>query len=207
MKITKLHLILLAGIAVVVGLYIYQIRLEQKRLVEIAERAAVAREAERKRAEEERKRAEEALAALTVQKEDLAVQAVAVAGEYWKLAKKAGKDVSVGQETLRQAKEKLRQEDFEAARTMARNSIDEFKAAGPAKTARPARPARPSKRYYTVRSGDSLWKIAKMPRHYGRGAQWPVIWRANQNKIPDFDLIYPRQVLLIPKIKERTSSR
>jgi Uncharacterized protein containing LysM domain len=206
-KITKLHLVLLAGIAVVVGLYVYQIRLEQKRLAEIAERAAVAREAERKRAEEERERAEEALAALAVQKKDLAVQAVAVAGEYWKIAKKAGRDVSVGQETLRQAKEKLRQEDFEAARAMARDSIDEFKAAGPART---VKPARPSKRYYTVRSGDSLWKIAKMPRHYGRGALWPVIWRANQDKIPDFDLIYPRQVLFIPKTaakQERTSSR
>jgi nucleoid-associated protein YgaU len=50
-----------------------------------------------------------------------------------------------------------------------------------------------------VRRGDSLWAIAKMPRHYGRGAFWTKIWRANEKKIPDFDIIYPRQVLLIPK--------
>ncbi|MHB9154903.1 MAG: LysM peptidoglycan-binding domain-containing protein [Endomicrobiales bacterium] len=188
MRITKLHLMLLAIIAVILGLYVYQIQQEKKRLQEIAS-AATAREEERKRAQEEKRRAEEEQRAqeTLAQKQDLAVQAVAVAGEYRLLAKKEGKDVSRGQETLRQAKEYLGRQDFEAAWEMARRSIDEFKNAPQLVL------------HYRIRRGDSLWKIAQMPRHYGRGSQWPRIWRANQKKIPDFDLVYPRQVLLIPK--------
>ena len=51
---------------------------------------------------------------------------------------------------------------------------------------------------YTVKRGDCLWNIAKMSEHYGRGAMWVDIWRANEKKIPDFDVIYRGQKLVIP---------
>jgi uncharacterized YkwD family protein len=46
---------------------------------------------------------------------------------------------------------------------------------------------------YTVKPGDSLWKIAQK-YHVG----WPEIWQANRSKIKDPRLIYPGQVLTIP---------
>lgn len=48
---------------------------------------------------------------------------------------------------------------------------------------------------YTVVRGDSLWAIAAMPSVYGNPYQWPLIYKANSDKIKDADLIYPGQVL------------
>lgn len=50
---------------------------------------------------------------------------------------------------------------------------------------------------YIVVKGDCLWKIAK--KFYGSGAQYPRIYNANKDKIRDPNLIYPGQVLTIPK--------
>ncbi len=50
---------------------------------------------------------------------------------------------------------------------------------------------------YTVRSGDSLSKIAR--RHYGDAKEWTRIYEANQELIgKDPDLIQPGQVLVLP---------
>ena len=53
--------------------------------------------------------------------------------------------------------------------------------------------------FYTVKRGDSLSKIAK--HYYGNAMKYPVIFEANREVIKDPDLIYPGQVLRIPKIK------
>jgi nucleoid-associated protein YgaU len=53
-----------------------------------------------------------------------------------------------------------------------------------------------SERRYTVKSGDSLSKIAK--QHYGDGNQWRRIYDANRDKIKNPDLIHPGQELTIP---------
>ena len=50
---------------------------------------------------------------------------------------------------------------------------------------------------YVVRRGDSLWLISR--RHYRRGALWPVIHRANDDKIDDPDLIFPCQRFFLPE--------
>lgn len=50
---------------------------------------------------------------------------------------------------------------------------------------------------YTVVKGDSLSKIAK--RVYGKASMWKQIFEANRDKIENADLIYPGQVLRIPK--------
>ncbi len=49
---------------------------------------------------------------------------------------------------------------------------------------------------YTVKSGDSLSKIAK--HLYGDASSWHKIYDANRGKISDPDLIHPGQVLDIP---------
>ena len=58
-----------------------------------------------------------------------------------------------------------------------------------------------------VRKGDSLWKIAES--QLGSGTQWPRIWKYNNRaevvrvtgrKIPNPDLIYIGQTLLIPTV-------
>ncbi len=50
---------------------------------------------------------------------------------------------------------------------------------------------------YIVVKGDCLWKIAK--KFYGSGAQYTRIYNANRDKIKNKDLIYPGQMLTIPK--------
>ncbi|MEW6540565.1 MAG: LysM peptidoglycan-binding domain-containing protein [Bacillota bacterium] len=50
---------------------------------------------------------------------------------------------------------------------------------------------------YTVKAGDSLWKIAKM--QLGDGAKWKQIYEANREVIgPDPNLIKPGQQLVMP---------
>lgn len=181
-KITRLHLLLLGIIAVIAGFYFYQVQQENRRLREFAAIESE-REHERQRIEEEKQRQNE-----LIKIEKLAREAVAVAGEYHIIARKECKDVSTGEAILRQAKENLAQKNFNDALDLARKSIAEFQSAPHAAL------------YYEVRGGDSLWKIAKMPRHYGRGSLWVKIWRANEKKIPDFDLIYARMMLLIPQL-------
>jgi nucleoid-associated protein YgaU len=51
---------------------------------------------------------------------------------------------------------------------------------------------------YTVVKGDNLSKIAK--REYGDANKWRSIYEANKDLIKNPDLIYPGQVLKIPRI-------
>lgn len=56
--------------------------------------------------------------------------------------------------------------------------------------------SRPSSTMYTVKSGDTLSKIAKA--HYGDPMKYTQIFEANQPMLKDPDEIYPGQVLRIP---------
>ncbi len=46
---------------------------------------------------------------------------------------------------------------------------------------------------YEVERGDSLWSISGKSEIYGNPYQWPLIYKANSDKIRDADLIYPGQ--------------
>ncbi len=50
---------------------------------------------------------------------------------------------------------------------------------------------------YTVMRGDSLWRISGKSEVYGNPYQWPLIYKANTDKIQDADLIHPDQNLSI----------
>jgi len=46
---------------------------------------------------------------------------------------------------------------------------------------------------YEVNQGDHLWGISG--KSYGNPYKWPLIYKANSDKIKDADLIYPGQLL------------
>ena len=48
-----------------------------------------------------------------------------------------------------------------------------------------------------VQPGNSLWRISR--RFYGEGILYTLIFKANQNKIDNPDLIYPGQIFEVPK--------
>ena len=50
--------------------------------------------------------------------------------------------------------------------------------------------------FYTVKSGDTLSKIAR--EHYGSASKYPALFEANRPMLSDPDKIYPGQVLRIP---------
>ena len=58
---------------------------------------------------------------------------------------------------------------------------------------------KPQATMYTVKSGDSLSKIAKA--HYGNAMKYTVIFEANTPMLKDPNKIYPGQVLRIPPIE------
>lgn len=51
---------------------------------------------------------------------------------------------------------------------------------------------------YTVQKGDTLWKIAKDPAHFGQGHRWYDIWKENEDKILDFDHLPAGLLINIP---------
>ena len=56
----------------------------------------------------------------------------------------------------------------------------------------------PEAQFYEVKSGDSLSKIAKAL--YGDAMKYPEIFEANKPMLSSPDLIYPGQVLRIPRL-------
>ncbi len=52
---------------------------------------------------------------------------------------------------------------------------------------------------YSVVRGDCLWNISGQEQIYADPLKWPRIYRANRDQIKDPDLIYPDQVLDIPR--------
>jgi len=58
--------------------------------------------------------------------------------------------------------------------------------------------ANPEDQYYEIKSGDNLSKISK--NFYGSSNHYNAIFEANKEVIKDMNLIYPGQMIRIPKI-------
>jgi nucleoid-associated protein YgaU len=58
----------------------------------------------------------------------------------------------------------------------------------------------PAANMYTVKKGDTLWKIAEDNYGKGNGAKYNVIFEANKPMLTHQDKIYPGQVLRIPPL-------
>jgi nucleoid-associated protein YgaU len=86
-----------------------------------------------------------------------------------------------------QAKTELRVDELGSNGSVAQRIATPFEA--PAATAATGR--------YTVQPGNSLWVIAR--KTYGNGQHYTVIFGANKEHIRDPNLIYPGQVISLPK--------
>jgi nucleoid-associated protein YgaU len=54
--------------------------------------------------------------------------------------------------------------------------------------------------FYTIKRGDSLSKIAR--QYYGDAMKYPVLFEANREIIKNPDLIYPGQVIRVPRLQK-----
>ena len=52
---------------------------------------------------------------------------------------------------------------------------------------------------YAVQRGDTLWGISAREQIYHNPLMWPLIYKANSQQIRDPDLIFPRQIFVIPR--------
>jgi LysM repeat protein len=52
---------------------------------------------------------------------------------------------------------------------------------------------------YAVQRGDTLWGISGREQIYHNPFMWPLIYKANSQQIRDPDLIFPRQIFVIPR--------
>jgi len=58
---------------------------------------------------------------------------------------------------------------------------------------------RASSMQYQVVRGDSLWSISGQQQVYNNPYQWPLIYKANRDKIKDADLIHPGQTFAVDR--------
>ena len=52
---------------------------------------------------------------------------------------------------------------------------------------------------YAVQRGDTLWGISGREQIYHDPFMWPLIYKANRQQIRDPDLVFPRQIFVIPR--------
>jgi hypothetical protein len=52
---------------------------------------------------------------------------------------------------------------------------------------------------YAVQRGDTLWGISAREQIYRDPYMWPLIYKANSQQIRDPDVIFPRQIFVIPR--------
>lgn len=147
--------------------------------------ARIAESMVRRMKEEEEKRAEEASEAKRRLHQE-AEKAIARAQEAISKAEKENKKVGAAKDKLKKARETLGKERFKEAKKIAQE-VKEL--ALKAETKLPE--------YHKVKKGETLKIIAK--KIYGNPEKWTLIYRVNKDKIENANIIYPGQILHIPK--------
>lgn len=147
--------------------------------------ARIAESMARRTKEEKKKRAEESLEAKRRLHQE-AERAITRAQEAISKAEKENKEVGAAKDKLKKAKETLEEERFKEAKKIAQ----EVKEPALKTEAKPLE-------YHKVKKGETLKIIAK--KIYGNPEKWTLIYRANKNKIGNANIIYPGQILHIPK--------
>lgn len=99
-------------------------------------------------------------------------------------------------------RKKARKSRKKARKTAVRSYKKRFKKKKKWRKAKRCKCGRKSKKkYYRVRRGDSLWKIAKC--YYGKGHLYTAIYRANRKRIRNPNRIWVRQRLRLPRLRRR----
>lgn len=101
------------------------------------------------------------------------------------------KATELADEARRQAENAMAQAKSEEARLMENGTLS----AGSASSAG----AMAGGDSYQVIRGDNLWNISGKDEIYANPYQWPLIYKANRDKINDADLIFPGQVFAIDR--------
>lgn len=114
------------------------------------------------------------------------------------VARQQRRPVSGAQETYDEARRRFAaagtEDDYLDVTALAEQAIQQAREGAEARQAEV-----PHVGTYVVRRGDNLWNISKRPEVYGRGAGWVKIWRANEKKVPDFDILVSGTELKIPR--------
>lgn len=98
------------------------------------------------------------------------------------------------EERLKEAKrEALRQQKLEAEKNEARRKVER---------SRQEKEVQLVLRH-TVKRGESLPQIAAMQEVYGDSSLWPLIYRANRDQISNPGVLWPGQVLRIPRNSDK----
>ena len=79
------------------------------------------------------------------------------------------------------------------AKMMASESIEAYRRMQEQQRSAEEEQMEPEHRNYTVKRGDTLWGISGSSVGYNDPYQWPLIYKANEDKIKDADLIHPNQ--------------
>jgi nucleoid-associated protein YgaU len=159
--------------------------------------AALARQAQARARAQAEQRIQQVMPCIEAARQ--AIQSAEAAGTTQEDLASAKRALANSEAGLREAQQLLAQGDavralsrLDAAQSDCLSARDQANQAGIAAAQR-----RPSS--YTVVRGDSLWRISGRPVIYSNPFMWPLIYKANRDKIKDPDLIYPRQVFAIPR--------
>ncbi len=110
-----------------------------------------------------------------------------------------------------EAKALFAKESWEESRSKALQAIDALNKITGVKTAPKDASGKTLPRFYTVvarpSNTDCFWNIAKMKAVYNNPVLWPLLWKANKDKLRDPEnpnLLHPGTVLEIPSAKGET---
>lgn len=112
-------------------------------------------------------------------------EAALAAGDY-------AKAIELANEAQRQAENAIAQAKAEEAKLRANGTLSDASEDMSATVAAGAS-------QYEVEAGDNLWNISGKSEIYDNPYQWPLIYKANRDKINDADLIYAGQVFDIDR--------